>query len=135
MRTSLSLVPAAVVVLTGCGSQEPANTRDITTEPPVRPAKLPASQQRQAFSSQQAVSAYCRHRTLSLRGPQPPPSERDARRAFAAADRLVELARARPFDLVQTGVDMRLYLSDLIEDLGNLDCDPALVSRLEEGFG
>jgi hypothetical protein len=48
---------------------------------------------------------------------------------------LATLARARPFDLVQVGVDTRLYVGDLIEDLGNVDCDPGLIAKLEEGVG
>ena len=106
-----------------------------TAQPPARPRELPKAKQRQAFSAQQEISAYCRRRALSLQTDAPAPSATQARDAAAAADRLVGLVRARPFELVQTGVDVRLYVGDLVEDLGNLSCDPALIRRLEEGLG
>jgi hypothetical protein len=128
-------VSLAAAALASCGPDEPAKTVDSTMQPPARQQELPARQQRQAFESQQTISAYCRKRAVSLQSPRPPPSAGEAREAFAAAERLVDLARARPFDLVQTGVDTRLYVGDLVEDLGNVNCDPALISRLEEGLG
>jgi hypothetical protein len=136
MRTMLtSTLGLAAIALLGCGSDQRPVTSETAAEPPVRAQRLPAPQQRRAFEAQHAISEYCRRRALSLQSDEPPPSAMQAREALAAADRLVELARSRPFDLVQTGVDMRLYVGDLIEDLGNLSCDPALVRRLDEGLG
>lgn len=120
--------------LAGCGDDGPGTRSETVAEPPSSPAQLPGPRRREVFADQQEISEYCRKRTVSLQSDEAPPSAADARRALAAADRLAELARNRPFDLVQTGVDMRLYVGDLVEDLGNLSCDPALVERLEEGL-
>jgi predicted small lipoprotein YifL len=121
--------------LAACGDDGPSAQPETVTRPPPPQQRLPEARQREVFAGQQEISAYCRRRALSLQSDEAPPSSADARRALAAADRLAELARARPYDLVQTGVDMRLYVGDLVEDLGNLSCDPALVERLAEGLG
>lgn len=130
-----ALALAALAVGSGCDDDQtgPATTGAAPAPPPARP--LPEAQQGRAFSAQQRVTAYCRELTESIatRTPPPPPAAR--RRALAASARLTELARARPYDLVQTGVDVRLFVGDLIEDLGNLDCDPQVVETLEAGVG
>lgn len=120
--------------LAGCGGDGQSTRPETVAQPPSSPERLPEPRRREVFADQQEISEYCRQRALSLQSNEAPPSAGDARRALAAADRLVELARNRPYDLVQTGVDMRLYVGDLVEDLGNLSCDPALVERLEEGL-
>jgi hypothetical protein len=130
-----SVLCLLAMALAACGEDGPGAQPETVTQPGTPPEKLPEARQREAFADQQEISAYCRERALSLQSDERPPSPREARRAFAAADRLVELARERPFDLVQTGVDLRLYVGDLVEDLGNLSCDPGLVERLREGLG
>lgn len=136
MRANRFLIMGlTAAALAGCGSEDATVSTETAAEPPARPEKLPPAKQRQAFEAQQRISAYCARVDLALHGARRPPSAAEAQRAHAAADRLAELAQARPFDLVQTGVDTRLYVGDLIEDLGNLDCDPDLVGRLEEGLG
>jgi hypothetical protein len=129
-----SRLAVGLVVLGGCGSDSPATT-ETALQPPARPQKLPPPQQQRTFEAQQTITAYCARVDLSLHGAKRPPSTAASRRALAAADRLATLAKERPFDLVQTGVDTRLYVGDLIEDLGNVDCDPNLIARLEEGVG
>jgi hypothetical protein len=124
-----------LLAFAGCGSDPPEDTAETAAQPPARPEKLPPAKQQRAFEAQQTITAYCGRVHLSLRGERSPPSARESRRAHAAADRLAALARDRPFDLVQTGVDTRLYVGDLIEDLGNVDCDPGLVATLEGGLG
>jgi hypothetical protein len=133
--TLSSMLCLLAVVIAGCADEGPGAQPESVTQPAAPPKKLSEARQREAFADQQEISAYCRERALSLQSDEAPPSPGEARRAFAAADRLVELARERPFDLVQTGVDLRLYVGDLVEDLGNLSCDPALVERLREGLG
>jgi hypothetical protein len=124
-----------LLALAGCGSDPAEETTETAAEPPAQAKKLPPAEQQRAFEAQQTITAYCGRVHLSLRGDKRPPSAAESRRAHAAADRLAALARARPFDLVQTGVDTRLYVGDLIEDLGNVNCDPGLVASLEEGLG
>jgi hypothetical protein len=123
------------MALAACGEDGTNAPTESVTQPPTPQRKLPETRQREVFADQQEISEYCRQRALSLQTDEAPPSAPEARRALAAADRLAELARARPYDLVQTGVDMRLYVGDLVEDLENLSCDPALVARLAEGLG
>ena len=130
-----SMLCLVTMALAACGGDGPSAQPETAAQPAPPPQRLPEARQRDAFADQQEISEYCRRRALSLQSNEAPPSPRDARRAFSAADHLAKLARDRPFDLVQTGVDMRLYVGDLVEDLGNLDCDPALVARLEDGLG
>jgi hypothetical protein len=123
------------MALAACGEDGTSAPTESVTQPPTPQQRLPEARQREVFADQQEISEYCRQRALSLQTDDAPPSAPEARRALAAADRLAELARARPYYLVQTGVDTRLYVGDLVEDLENLSCDPALVARLAEGLG
>ena len=132
-RWSAGLTLAFAV--TGCGGGEGTLSTASPGEPAVRPTRLPERLQSEAFEAQQPITAYCRRASLALQGSSTPPGDAARRRAMAAAGRLADLARTHPLDLVQTGVDVRLYTSDLIEDLGNLNCDPDLIARLEAGLG
>ena len=140
----MSLLPLRAIALCGlalvavsCGGGDPAGstTTATATDPGTRPERLPERLQTEVFEAQQEISAYCRRLALALQGPADPPSPIQRRRAFAAAQRLVDLASVHPYDLVQTGVDVRLFVGDLVEDLGNLNCDPDLIGRLEQGLG
>lgn len=123
----------ALLALAGCDDDATTPSPTATTpDRPVRPAELPERLRDDAFGAQLRITAYCGRLRAALQGGARPPSKRERARAFAAADLLVELSLARPFDLVQTGVDVRLYTSDIAEDLEGANCDPALIAKLEE---
>jgi hypothetical protein len=83
---------------------------------------------------EQAILAYCARLALSVSEGREPPSARRQATAFEAARRLTELAGRNPDATVRPGVDTRLFVSDLIEDLEGSNCDSRLVAALEQGL-
>lgn len=133
MRAALAAcVALAALGLGACGAEG-----DETATAPVRRTeeRLTEEQRSRAFQAQQAISAYCGRLALSLAGEKAPPSAKQRAGAIAAGDRLVELARRKPAGTVQTGVDMLLFVNDVIENLEGLNCDSGLLERLERGLG
>ncbi len=66
--------------------------------------------------------------------PDEAPTRAERARAFAAADEMIAVARAKPKALVDVGQDARLYLGDVVENIEGSNCDPAMVDYLERGF-
>ena len=87
--------------------------------------RLTAAEQALVTRSERAVQRYCGELALSLTGQRKPPSVAEQGRAFAATDRLIELARKKPAATPESRGEMRLFLGDLAEDLEGSNCDPA----------
>jgi hypothetical protein len=83
--------------------------------------------------SEARIAEYCRKYALTLSG-RKPPSAKQQEGAFEAADRLIALAQAKPEAEIQTGVDVRLKLGDIAENLQGANCDPSLVERIDQGL-
>ena len=66
--------------------------------------------------------------------PSAGPTPGQTRRAFIAARRLVALAAEKPFAPLGAGQDLRLFVSDLIENLEGSNCDPRMISVLTAGL-
>ena len=81
------------------------------------------------------LQRHCIRVGRSLVDPDAAPRPDQVRGAFAAADRLVALAARSPRAPLGAGQDLRLFLSDTIENLEGSNCDPRLISRLERGLG
>jgi hypothetical protein len=96
--------------------------------------RLTADEQAVVTRSDRTVERYCGDLALSLTGQRKPPSVGEQGRAFAATDRLIELAREKPTAPLETGVEMGLFLGDLAEDLEGSNCDPRLVARIDQGL-
>jgi hypothetical protein len=134
MRPALATaVGLALVAIASCGDGGSPETAG-TTPTGAAPKRLTAAEQALVNRSDRAVGRYCGELALSLTGQRKPPSAEEQGRAFAATDRLIELAREKPAARVQPGVDTELFLGDLAEDLEGSNCDPRLVQRIDEAL-
>ena len=70
----------------------------------------------------------------SLVDPRAAPSPGQERAAFGAADRLLGLAARKPTAPLGAGQDLRLFVSDVVENLEGSNCDPRMIARLERGL-
>jgi hypothetical protein len=126
-------VALSLLAIASCGDDGSPGTAGAT--PAGAAAKrLTAAEQALVTRSDRAVSRYCGELALSLTGQRKPPSAEEQGRAFAATDRLIELAREKPAARVQPGVDTELFLGDLAEDLEGSNCDPRLVERIDQAL-
>jgi hypothetical protein len=96
--------------------------------------RLTSAEQTLVDRSERTVQRYCGKLALSLTGRARPPSAEEASRAFAATDRLIELARAKPAASLENRVEMGLFLGDLAEDLEGSNCDSRLVERIDQAL-
>lgn len=134
MRPALAMaVGLALAAIASCGDGGSPETAG-TTATGAAAKRLTAAEQALVTRSERAVSRYCGELALSLTGRRKPPSAAEQGRAFAATDRLIELARRKPAARVQPGVDTELFLGDLAEDLEGSNCDPRLVERIDQGL-
>jgi hypothetical protein len=134
MRPALATaVGLSLLALASCGDGSSPETADTT---PAGPAakRLTADEQALVTRSDRTVERYCGHLALSLTGRRKPPSAEEQVRAFAATDRLIELAQEKPAAPLETGVEMGLFLGDLAEDLEGSNCDSRLVERIDQGL-
>lgn len=116
---------AAVVVAAGCGGEDPGRPD------PAPPAKLTAQERKLLKTYEARVATHCVRVARSLVDRDAAPSPAQQRRAFEAADALAALVASKPTAPVDVGQDLRLYLSDVVENLEGSNCDPRMVSRLE----
>ena len=115
------------VVLAGCG----APSADESREPP---PVLTAAERRSVASYEGHIQEHCVRVAQSIADPGAAPTPEQQRRAYAAADALGALAARKPTAEVDVGQDLRLYLSDVVENLDGSNCDPRLRARLEEAL-
>jgi hypothetical protein len=118
-----------VLVLLGCGDEDAPDT----IAPPPGAESLTRAERGLLARSERQLAGYCARR-LSPSGQPRAPSPRERAEAIASADRLIALAERKPHAEVETGVDLRLALGDLIENLEGANCDPAVIARLGEGL-
>jgi hypothetical protein len=112
----------------GCDSGESDPGGEAT------PQRLDPTERRQITALEARISAHCVAVARSLVDPAAAPSAAEKRRAFAAADRLVALARRKPLAPLGAGQDLRLFVSDVVENLEGSNCDPRMIARLERGL-
>jgi hypothetical protein len=116
------------VAIGGCGGEDPADqARD-------RARRLTADERRQLEAYEARIQAHCVRVARSLVDPRAAPSPREEAAAFEAADRLVGLAAAKPTAPLGAGQDLRLFVSDVVENLEGSNCDPRMTARLERGL-
>jgi hypothetical protein len=116
------LVPAA------CGPEDPGQ------EGRGKPERLGPAERREVNALEAEIAAHCIAVARSLVDPRTRPSRAEERRAFSAADRLLELARRKPRAPLGAGQDLRLFVSDVAENLEGSNCDPRMIARLERGL-
>lgn len=134
MRPALATaVGLSLMAIASCGDGGSPGTAG-TTPAGTAAKRLTADEQALVTRSDRTVKLYCGHLALSLTGQSKPPSAEEQGRAFAATDRLIELAREKPVAALETGVDMGLFLGDLAEDLEGSNCDSRLVERIDQAL-
>ncbi|HEV2811867.1 MAG TPA: hypothetical protein VGW10_01340 [Solirubrobacteraceae bacterium] len=126
MRTAPLL---AIVLAAGCGGG--------SDDPPraAPPARLTADERRLVREYEGRIQTHCVRVARSLVDRRAAPTAAQERRAFAAADALAALVARKPTAPVDVGQDLRLYLSDVVENLEGSNCDPRMVARLERALG
>jgi hypothetical protein len=126
------LLLVGLVLVAGCGTQDAGTPRTAATATPAPP--LSDSERERLRRVEAQVQRHCVRVSQSLTDPAAAPTPAQEARAFAAADDLLALVRSRPRAEVVTGQDLRLYLSDVIENLEGGNCDPRMRARLERGL-
>jgi hypothetical protein len=126
-------VGLSLIAIASCGNGESPQTGD-TTPTGAAARRLTSAEQALVDRSERTVQRYCGKLALSLTGRARPPSAEEASRAFAATDRLIELARAKPAASLENRVEMGLFLGDLAEDLEGSNCDARLVQRIDQAL-
>ena len=140
MRTALlaALAAALLPIAAGCGgdpAQEPAAQEPAAQAPAAQaPQTLTAKERRLVGSYERAIESHCVRVARSLVDPGAAPSRRQQEDAFAAADELVALAASKPTAPYGPGQDLRLFVSDVVENLDGSNCDPRMIGRLEQGL-
>ncbi len=117
-----------VLLGAGCGGGGGADP------PPEAPPPLTAQERRLVLSYEERIGAHCVRVSRALVDPARAPTARQEAAAFAAADELLALARAKPHAEVQSGQDLRLFVSDVVENLEGSNCDPRMLGRLARGL-
>ena len=125
----MAAVAAAALAAGGCGGEE-----DSPEEAAPRPVGLTAEERRSAAAYERRIQAHCGRVARSLVDPVAAPTPRQEERAFAAADALLALAAEKPTAPIGPGQDLRLFVSDVTENLEGSNCDPRMIARLEQGL-
>ena len=134
MRSALAAaVGLSLVVFPSCGDDGSPGAAGTTTTTTVA-QRLTAAEQSLVTRSERAVQLYCGKLALPLTGRGEPPSAEEQGRAFAATDRLIELASEKPAAPLDAGLEMGLFLGDLAEDLEGSNCDSRLVERIDQAL-
>ncbi|HEX8121876.1 MAG TPA: hypothetical protein VF549_11490 [Solirubrobacteraceae bacterium] len=116
----------AALLAAGCGGDPPA--------PPSPPAKLTHEERQLVRVYEGRIETHCIRVARSVVDPRKAPTPRQEERAFAAADAFAALATRKPKAPIDVGQDLRLYLSDVVENLEGSNCDPRMVARLERAL-
>lgn len=135
MRLGDRHVWAAAVLtagLLGCGDAAgDANNDGMRT---ASPSALTGAERRMVATYEGRIQEHCVRVVRSLVDPSAAPSPGQQRRAFGAADALGALAARKPTAEIDVGQDLRLFLSDVIENLDGSNCDPRMRARLEQAL-
>jgi len=132
LRPVALLAVIVAIALAACGDDGEPEGEPTTAEPGSR--KLSSAERNLVLESESAIVSYCRKRALALTDPSKRPTVAQQARALDGVDALIELARVKPMAKLRSGVGVRLFLGDLAENLEGVNCDPAIVARLDEGL-
>jgi len=116
----------------GCGGEAETSTEGSMAA--ASPGRLTGAEQRLLLIYDRRIQAHCVRVTRSLVEPRATPTAQQEKRAFAAADALIALAAEKPAAPLEAGSDTRLFLSDVLENLGGSNCDPRMIDRLAQGL-
>lgn len=99
------------------------------------PTVLTDAERRLVATYEGRIQEHCVRVARSLADLRAAPSPGQQRRALEAADALGALAARKPTAEIDVGQDLRLFLSDVIENLDGSNCDPRMRARLEQALG
>jgi len=123
----------AAIAIAGCGEEESEPAGDAPPDDAdVR--RLTSAERDLVLESEAAILGYCSSRAQALTDPSKRPTVAQQTRALEGVDALVELAAAKPSAELRSGSDVRLFVSDLAENLEGSNCDPAIIARLDAGL-
>jgi hypothetical protein len=122
------LLIAATLAAGGCGEEDPVED----THP--GSARLSTQERRLLDIYEGRIQRHCVRVARSVVDPGAGPSPRQQAAAFEAAGRLVALAARKPAAPLGAGQDLRLFVSDVVENLEGSNCDPRMIARLERGL-
>ena len=130
------LVLAGLTAASGCGEEgsEGQSAPAPAGREPAAQSRLTGEERRLLRTYEGLIATYCVRVARSLVEPQAGPTPKQEDRAFAAVDDLVALAGRKPTAPVGPGQDLRLFVSDVAENLEGSNCDPRLILRLEKGL-
>jgi hypothetical protein len=123
-----ALICAAATAFGGCGDEDPVQKAGP------RPSRLTADERRLLDLYEGRIQTHCVRVARSLVDPRAAPSPGQQEAAFEAADRLLGLAARKPTAPLGAGQDLRLFVSDVVENLEGSNCDPRMIGRLEQGL-
>lgn len=130
-RLAAAGLALATIALASCGDgEEAAPTTEVTADA----RRLTATDRDLVGDSEKAIVAYCRRAALGLTDPGKRPTVDQQARALEAVDALIELAGEKPAARLRPGVDVRLFIGDLAENLQGSNCDPNIIARLDQGL-
>jgi hypothetical protein len=135
VRVALAAAPwLALLALAGCGDDDGSPETPGTPPAAEEARRLTAGERNLIARSERRIQGYCTDLALSVTGQRKPPLAADRARAFTAVDDLVELASEKPAAQVEPGVDLRLHVGDIAENLQGSNCDREIITALDEGL-
>jgi hypothetical protein len=117
-------------LIAACGG-EPSESPDRQAQANLR---VTASERQMIEAYDSRIATHCVRVSRGLVDPQAGPSPRQTRGAFNAARRLLALASEKPGAPLGAGQDLRLFVSDVIENLEGSNCDPRMIALLASGL-
>jgi hypothetical protein len=131
VRRAAPAVLLACAAIAGCGEggEDPGSARQTQ-----EPARVTAGERRLLDTYDSRIAAHCVRVSRSLTDPSSAPTRAQSAAAFGAARALLALAARKPGAPLGAGQDLRLFVSDVIENLEGSNCDPRMIAVLSEGL-
>ena len=126
------ILACSAIVLGACGEDGGA-PGPVAAAPP-EPQTVTADERRLLEAYDRRIAAHCLRVNRSVVDPGAAPTERQVASAFEAARKLLALAADKPEAPLGAGQDVRLFVSDVIENLEGSNCDPRMIGVLEAGL-
>ena len=132
MRVTCSVCAALVcsALLAACGG----DTGEPLEQEAARPPRVTASERQLIEAYDSRIATHCVRVSRGLVDPAARPSPQQTRSAFTAARRLLALAAEKPGAPLGAGQDLRLFVSDVVENLQGSNCDPRMIDLLASGL-
>lgn len=121
--------------MASCGGAGPAAPDSAGPPQPAATARPATAVERSTLTRlERRIQLHCTRVARSLADPSARPTPAQERRAFAAADAMLDLATRSPTADLGAGQDLRLFIADVVENLEGSNCDPRLRGHLARGL-